>query len=72
MSIFDAYDSEFKALTNEIGSDISSIKSTPENAGTLIKKGFYHYHYHYYLYHYHYYYHYYHCVQILIIIIMIS
>ena len=39
MSIFDAYDQEFKALTNEIGSDISSIKSTPENANTLIKKG---------------------------------
>ena len=63
MSIFDAYDSEFKALTNEIGSDISSIKSTPENAGTLIKKGSYNYHYyHYYLYHQHYYYHYYHTI----------
>jgi hypothetical protein len=46
MSIFDAYDSEFRALTNEIGSDISSIKSTPENASTLIKKGHYHSHNH--------------------------
>jgi len=46
MSIFDAYDSEFRALTNEIGSDISSIKSTPENASTLIKKGYYHSHNH--------------------------
>lgn len=43
MSIFDAYDSEFKALTNEIGSDISAIKSTPEIASTLIKKGYYYY-----------------------------
>ena len=48
MSIFDAYDSEFRALTSEIGSDISSIKSTPENASALIKKGYNNYYYHHY------------------------